>query len=358
MHVRTTNVVTDLVIAFAGSQSNGAHLWQLTDVPPTPLGGTYMWTGSSWGAVTGDGAIELCNRLKTSTGRDVRLLPCAVGGVPLSSQSGAAQYWLDISGGQPYADFLAMCSAASVVPNINIMVGMEGDCNGTNYSTGVADLGTFYSRMLSDLGLTAPQMPFVMGVTGLVPGTNPSSIYVKNSQIQFGNTTTGVTLGPAYYDLPTSDGVHFYANKANGLDLKCLARRLAQSAAKALGAAAYSAAGPQMNGARATGNRALVTVQHNGGSVLVPTFNFQTVTGFTAYDPSTGAVLPTHNIYCTGRDEVMLEFSSSLGGVLPMIRYQQLGTSDPTNPVYDDNIPVGDSYGCPLMPGVVQAVAA
>lgn len=354
--------MTQLTVAILG-QSNGSGLWNLTDSnAPTPSSNTGMWNGVAWDAVTGNGAIEFCNRLHTTFGVPIKLFPVAVGGYPLCQQSATGdpgQYLLNPASGRPLAQFYDMVAAAGVTPDILVYVGSESDTNDTDYTTMVAGLGTYYSGILSQIGKTAAQLPFVCGVTGLTTSSGDFPIYVKNAEQDWATSTTGAVLGPAYYDLPRSDGVHYYASHSSGRDLMCLARRLAHTVGFSLGASGYahSSAGARITGAHALGKKVLVTVQHNGGSVLAPELYFQPVTGFEVFDAGWDQ-LAIANAYCTGPNSVMIELDADLGSTLPIIRYQQRNSADPANPAYDNNVPIGDTIGCPLMPAVVTAVTA
>jgi hypothetical protein len=339
---------TDIIIAGIG-QSNLVR-WTVNNRPPRPAPNTFIWEpGSGWATPTGDALITFLNEIARATGRVVRYYPGAVNGVSLLGAGG----WVNTAPGQPFDLFCGMVTAARLEPQVYLYLGSEDDSLAahTRFDGMVLGFRALDDNLNARLGTVS--VPFILGVTGLVNKSGNSPVFVKHAELSlFG--TGNFKAGPCYYDIPRRDGVHMQFDDPGGagFDLNRVARRYAQCVLHELGYAKDSGAGPALASARKQGNKILMFATHaSGGRFLVPKYDFRYLTGFEVFNSRTGAQITVRRSYLCGPNLIMIEIDPTQDpGLNCFVRYQELDSSDPTNPVYDDLSPGGDNWGRLLQP--------
>jgi len=360
----TSAKAVDITIAFVG-QSLCAEMFSVSSSPPTPLSGTSMWANgsTSWTAVTGNGAIQYANRIKTATGAtNVRLYNACFGGSALLSAdaSPAANYWLNTASGAPLDLFYTMVSNSGVVPDL-----IEYNQGQQDYMSSLpnllgdyeAGLGSLRSMILSHFGKTAAQLPWQQWVTGKAAYGQAGSTYVNAAQIRYGlSGAAGVALGPSYYDLTYVDGTHL-----NAASYQTNGDRGAVGALRLLGATGFTrpGSGPSITSAIRSSN--LVLLGTNAASILghraplypkSPFNNTTNISGFTVWNSSYSSTIAVNAAQTIG-DMVLLTLASDPGAGAH-VGYQWDNAYNASNPIYDDNDPFSTGFGLPLTPLTIQ----
>lgn len=215
-------LVTRIVSLWAGQSLPQQMFSEVSGVSPAPdrPGSIFMWNGSNWGTVTGDGAREYASLLNVMTGLPVYLIPTSVGGTALlqNNANPAGSYWLNTAPGSLVNNAIttALAALAALPPGAkidriewwqgqqDIFANAYGDAFGP-YHTG---LGTLYGLFATGLvGKLQSDWRFCCWPVGLtISGSTQQTI---RAQMAFA-TENGVAVepGPATYDMQYIDGTH------------------------------------------------------------------------------------------------------------------------------------------------------
>lgn len=237
--------MSELVIALGGQSIPAALFTETVPSMPTPSPGTFMWNQSSlsWVAPTGVGGIELANMLRAQTGHDIYLINACVGGSSLLSANTSPatpnNCWLSWAGDSPLVWLLTQVSSCGKTPSIFMWNQGQQDylCNvGDMFGGYLNGLVQLRDILLNAWGLSISQLNFSVSPSGLAPWGNAQQVWRAQTYVRH---YSGFSLAPAYYDLPTVDGVHL-----TGYAYQIWADRLARNLLKQLGVSGFANAGP------------------------------------------------------------------------------------------------------------------
>ena len=323
-------------------QSNWSNMFVNTSGTLTPHTATRKHTASGWATNTGDGAINLANKLQAGTGLPIGLLAYAVGGSTIAN-------WTDTTGTSVYSAFLAgLAAAGGDCEFISFQQGEQDAVNGTSKATYKAGLNTLYANLREATGRTANELAFacvVLGNIDHVLSTDASTQAIRQGQQEWIGATDGVIYGGSAVDMVQTDGFHWTApyNARMGL-------RNAQAILAKLGATTYDARGPRIHHANLSGSQVIVTLVHDSGGTGLKELDGSTdggsVTGFALTDASGN--LPISSTSFGGNTVVLTLGRAAVGSV--SLTYQYGETPNITNPVFDNTSPQGDTVGLPLQP--------
>jgi hypothetical protein len=318
-------------IAFIG-QSLAQAMFQVSVNPPTPLACTYLWNGSNWGAVTGNGAITYANAVSAKLARancdpTVRLYNAAVGGNGLLAENAASAhaYWLDTTSTGPLQGLYNQVAAGGYMPDLLEWNGCQQDycdlAHDANLSNSIsAGMASLYSMILAKWGLASAQLPIKVWVPGKASYGTVASQWVMDGLIRFATTTAGASLGPSYYDLNYLDGTHL---DAAGY-ATCGQR------------GALDTAGPQIIGVDRAGSRLLLNLKFNGGKFIAS----QLTNGFGVWSEDFTITMPIAYVRSVGeRIELDMGAHPTYGNNPPWrvrVGYQWTNAIDASWPAFDD----------------------
>jgi len=341
--------MAETVIALGGQSIPAALFTETVSVMPVPRAGTFMWhqASASWVAPTGAGAIELANMLNAQTGNDIYLINGCVGGTALlqanANPATPTQYWLSNAPDSPLTWLLSQVAACGKTPAIFMWNQGQQDCLcnvGDMFNGYLQGLLQLQGILLNAWGLSANQLKFSVSPSGLAPWGNAQPIWRAQLHIRH---YAGFSLAPAYYDLPTVDGVHL-----TGPAYVTWADRLARNLLKQLGHSGFSNAGPGPMITSSWKSGTTVAIATDSGTGLTTYPGTSTLSGFQVWNYDYSWNIPVAAAYLSS-GLIFLTLAADPGGNQIRLGYMN-NQYQPTNaPVFD-----GQSQfvpgGSPLMP--------
>lgn len=338
-----------ILVAVLG-QSNWANMFVNSTGTLTPHTATRKHASGAWATNTGDGAINLANKLQAGTSLPVGLLAYAVGGTTIAN-------WTDTSGGSVWSTFLTnLALAGGDCEVVSFQQGEQDAVGLTPKATYKAGLDTLYANLQAATGRTAAELPFacvLLGNIDHVLSTDASTQEIRQGQQEWIRETSGAVYGGSAVDMVQTDGFHWSVayNARMGL-------RNAQAILGKLGAAAYGASGPRIYYAQLSGSQITVYIAHESGGTSLKELDGSTdggsLTGFALTDGS-GSLAISSTAF-SGNTILLNLGRAVVGGVT--LTYQYGEKPDITNPVFDNTSPQGDTVGLPLQPMPALSVSA
>lgn len=330
-------------IALLG-QSLNQQMTTVISNPPISHPDTALWNGATWGAVTGNGGIEFCNKMQSILNEPIRLYQGAVGGSSLCAVSvNTTGYWLDTTPGAPLPAFYAKVAAGGSVPDLIVWNQGQQDYYYTNYNQYLVGMTTLYNGILAHFGKTYSELPIVVMIANKA-NYGANSAYIRQAQMDFVAGTPGAYIGSAHYDLPRPDGAHLSAS-----GYETLARRTAVAALTALGVQGYKYRGAKILSGQRNGNRILLTVDLQGATALWPNNPWNSLTGFTVWNSNYSTQIPITSAYIVSPSWILLNLASNPGANCH-VTYQWGNDADESNTPSSDSNPLGDPLGLPMQP--------
>lgn len=306
-----------ICIALAG-QSPSYEMFQNVDSYPaeTPRANTKMWTGSTWGTVTGVGAIAMCNRIGAALAAaglddEVRIYNVAVGGSSLIAAHAqpSTNHWS--AGGAPLQAMYDQIDAGCTIPDL--IVWWQGWQDYLWYNAnmrGVYEgaLGTLFSGWKTTLGKSNLLMNVWPSGRCNYGGNAPAMApYVQSAQISFATSTAGVSLGPSNHHQPLRDGVHQSGDGYRSSGTMGATAVLAQLSIEGYAGIEM----PRVISAARSGSTFVLTTNVEGALVPPDIWGNLNLTGFQAWDDAWGDV-PIVGAVAVG-NQVRLDFAWTTG---------------------------------------------
>lgn len=185
-------------------QSNAANLWDLAVSGLTPAANTQRWVaGTGWVAPVNH-LITFCNWLKVQTNKPVNVLPCAVDGSLMGD-------WLDKAPTAPLGKFMtAITASGSDLKGCWFIHGESDAFYGITVAQYLSGLIEMHAVIARTCGKKPADLPFIVSPLGATEHSYGYGRHVLTAQL-LSKDYNGFRLGPDYYDLNTSDGVHITA---------------------------------------------------------------------------------------------------------------------------------------------------
>lgn len=293
-------------------QSNISHWWSgaYAGSTLTPSDRASRHTHlSGWQALsagTADGTTEFANALIASLNVPVGLLLYAISGAALAQAAEqSAGYWLDLGGSAPYTLFLDGVTAAG--GNLEAVVWGQGERDARANRTEaqyLADLGTFFTRMRSDIGADLSILFSMLGSGSDAGDTDAKFQGVRNAQETFCRADPDSHVACTTIDLAMQDDIHYD-------DYILHADRVAQAFLTLAGERGYGR-GPETVSYTINANVVDVRLRNRGTAGVTPSLS--SFTGWSVLDGATpvtvsGAVAVDHRT-------IRLTLASTPGGAV------------------------------------------
>jgi hypothetical protein len=341
-----------ILVALTG-QSNMERMDTASSTPPASSDLTRRFV-SSWGAVTGNGAIRLANELQDDAGLLIGILPLGLSSTTIGN-------WTD-TGHQAWTDFTTAVAASGNDIEFVLWHQGEGDAvAGTAKATYKAGLDTLYSRIRTLVSRNTTTLKFGSALLGNIDSpvaTDATTQAIREGQVEWISETTGAFWAGSSVDMVRFDEAHWGTTY-----LERMGRRYAQAVLEQLGEVAFGSDGPRITSARRASGAANIRlkVTHDGGSSLEEldgSTDGGSLTGFQVSDDGFATTL-TISSTAFAAGEIVLNLSAPPADVDTIeVRYQYGENPTITNPVYDNTTPQGDSVGLPLQPTVGSVEAS
>lgn len=343
------------VIFLTAGQSNMAHMadWYTGTFAndKTSLFNSSVWAhtllfdGANWDYI-GDGIDLLMDKLQAAYGCPVGMIHAAVGGSGLYQADGGG-YWLDTGGGSPYA--LCLIQLAAAGGDVEGILWHQGEADAhssTSKANHYNSLTTLYNRLLAVIGRTASQCKMGVGSLGkLIDGSTAANIAgICQAQLEWSRNVEGAYYLGSNKDATLFDNYHYTSYVR-------IARRWAQSMIHRLLTPDFDGGGPRICAAyQASGSEVVrVVLSMRGNASITETDLTTDGVGLTAWEVSNDDFATNLTISSTAfvGNEVQLTLSAVPTGTVK-VRYQYGTNPTTTNLVYGNQLPQGDTLGCPL----------
>ena len=203
---------------------------------------------------------------------------------------------------------------------------------GTSKASYKASLATVYAQCLAATGRSAAELPFLVGLLGIVTSppfsteTDAAWQAIQDAHLEFCAENATVHVAGNFTDLPHSNELHY-----TGAGYETIAARYAQTILKLLGDVAYGGAGPRIASATLSDTIVTVRLAHDGGTDFTPASG---ITGFEILDD--GAPVTITSASRLDADRISLGLSAAPAGTVTL-RYQYGETPDISGFVKDNS---------------------
>ena len=311
------------VCVFMIGQSNMLDMKAVSSSPPAADPLVSMHFSGVWAAPAGNGLIALGNALVSALSLPVGLIEYAVSGTAISTWDPGTS-WTSAAAG--------LAAAGGDCAFVLWHQGESDAIAGTSKSSYKTSLAAVYAQCLAATGRSAAELPFLIGLLGIVTSppysteTDATWQAIQDAHVEFCDETTGAYLAGNFVDLAHTDGLHY-----TGAAYETIAARYAQTILRLSGAASYFGAGPRLSSATFSGTTMRAHIAHAGGADFTPASG---ITGFEVLDDGT----PVTIVSAARQDAntIALELATEPAGVVTL-RYQYGEAPDITGLVKDNS---------------------
>lgn len=301
------------------------------------------YRNGTWAQPTANGAVAFGNKIIADEDIPILMVESASSGAGVNALSDAGfGYWLDLTPGEPYDDFLTDLTAIGgeaevILWNQGSTEAITGDGN-ISEAQHEADLATLFGRVRS--AVTFPRtgtIPIIMAQSARyehVSAVDADWNNIRNAQEDYTETDANAYFGSVTVDLTMSDNVHLSAASQT-----IHGQRLAQAFLYILGYETYYL-GPRATSFRVVNSNTIdVTITHNNGTDFTPT---SAITGFRVFD--NGSLESISSAVRADATTVRLTISGTITGTAT-VDYLAGGNPNETNTISDNS-----TFSLPLIP--------
>ncbi len=324
---------------FMLGQSNMSNMKDVSSSPPAADALVAMMASGTWAAPAGNGVIALGNALASALSIPVGLIEYGVSGSAISDWD-PGSYWT-----------AALAGLEAAGGDCELVLWHQGESDaiaGTSKPSYKASLAAVYGQCLAATGRTAAQLPFLVGLLGIVTSppysseTDATWQAIQDAHLEFCAETATAYVAGNFVDLAHGGQLHYTA-----AGYEAVAARYAQSILKLLGLVSSSGAGPRIAAASISGATVSVHLAHEGGSDFTPASG---ITGFDVLDDGVPATIVSAERQ--DGNTIVLALAAIPTGALTL-RYQYGEAPDITGLVADNS-----ALALPLIYASSVAIAA